>query len=711
MHTITLVIFLPVLLMVSSQLPNSFDKLIPNGILISESSDNVFMCKHTWRVFVSVRKPVTPRGYRSQADKILKLINSAYNKNDKSASMISKYEKDNRILKIIHALRIFKVVNRPVEYANTHNKKNTKKNKKPNKKSKKKGKSREKRGLFNFIGRGLQSLFGVATENDVMEVKRLLAFTYTGQKQVRHNVNNLTTVVNRMQYDIRFSRRALNVNINNVNRLFAFQYNINSTISLILNDLRRKDFLRIIDNLISDFSAVTHRFKHLMELYSRRRTSLENGRLSHDLMPLSYLNEIERSLNKTWYLITPKEWYCQFSTLIALDLQGDLLYRVDLCIIDNMNYIEYAINCFAEPVKGTNSTLKMRIESPHVTLETSTGLFSNPRDCVGINPRVCRSNIYLKPDLMPCIASVILQKKYNLCAIQITQTSDKQSIVYEFTGKHFVVCTFGENLEIFCKKRATQYHYLTPGCHILFPDNCIVESSGWKILSIGITTSYITLKTPNLVLNELNISDILNISRLMNFKIKHSDVQQLEQTRIVHLETLPVMELDMGDIDSGFMRLISDIINYVVDGLVICMLFYYMWSKRHQVMRCLKSCKARTKKNSNENQTDESCGDIDKSSSDLAERDFGRALDIKAKTDRMDYDVPLEDNFVKVNSTDIPKLYPKLSVESTKVHSKRQCVKKSVRPDHLCIPEGSYSDSYELHDMRPKSTKYIQTLN
>jgi hypothetical protein len=77
MHFIFIAVCITVVLIVSCQLPDSFDKLIPNGILISESSDNVYMCKHTWRVFVSVRKPIAPKGYQKQANKMIQLLKKA----------------------------------------------------------------------------------------------------------------------------------------------------------------------------------------------------------------------------------------------------------------------------------------------------------------------------------------------------------------------------------------------------------------------------------------------------------------------------------------------------------------------------------------------------------------------------------------------------------------------------------------------------------
>ncbi len=63
---------------VSGQLPPEFDTIIPNGVLLSESSDDVFMCKHTWCVYVNVRKPKTPKGFRHHANLLQKHISAGY---------------------------------------------------------------------------------------------------------------------------------------------------------------------------------------------------------------------------------------------------------------------------------------------------------------------------------------------------------------------------------------------------------------------------------------------------------------------------------------------------------------------------------------------------------------------------------------------------------------------------------------------------------
>jgi hypothetical protein len=563
------------------QLPTNFMKTLQNGVLVTQGKETIFMCRHTWRVFVSINKPLPPTHYNAQAILIRNQLNMAFNgKNPWTKKLITTYQHHIRIKRLNIALKVIKELNSPFKFVERNSLEKRLIHKQVSKKTRKlhdsEPKSRSKRGLFNFIGKGLHSLFGLATSHDVDEVKSQLQFTFQQQTSVKHLLNNLTTVVNRVQKDVQFNRRTINGNIRNIDQIFKVFYNVSNTLNVILLDLKRKDFLRIIDNSIQDFTEITHAYRHQVELYSRRRNSLEAGHLSHDLMPLTYLQDIELSLNKTYFLISPYEWYYTFAPIIALELRGNLLYKVDLCVIDHRQYLEYALDSFPCPIPNSNTTLYVKLESKHVTLDTTSGFFSNPTSCIGRNPRVCRAFIFLKPEIMSCVSSIILQKPFRDCAIEITQRTETNTVLHEFTDQHFIVCTHGELVRLFCDGIPPRYYDIIAGCYIMNPGKCIVQSGTWRIESMAITTEYVTIVTELLKYTKLNVSDILNVTQLLHLNLTHEGIRQLKQTRTVHLEQLPILELSMGHLNDDLERLFQDILNYIVNTLVL--LWFTIWS-------------------------------------------------------------------------------------------------------------------------------------
>ena len=65
---------------------------------------------------------------------------------------------------------------------------------------------RERRGLIDFIGQGLNWAFGTATESQVQQLQSAVDKARTSQQAVVHNVKELITVVNQMQLEGRDTR-------------------------------------------------------------------------------------------------------------------------------------------------------------------------------------------------------------------------------------------------------------------------------------------------------------------------------------------------------------------------------------------------------------------------------------------------------------------------------------------------------------------------
>ena len=454
---------------------------------------------------------------------------------------------------------------------------------------------RTKRGLFDFFGGALHHVFGLATDSDIADVKNMIRNQVKEGNRVVHSVNKLTTVINEMQRQVSVMTGTINTNIRNINSLFRFAKEANATMWKIAYTVRRNQCIYFLDSLLDQLLHVSHLYEHQMLKYTRQRNSLEAGHVSHELLPMTYLQYISKQLNKSSSLVQDLSWYYKNAPITAVRSDDFLVFKVDIHIVDLLDYLEYAITSFPTPV-SKNFTIQMRLEAKHIGLNTLSGRMFQPKRCFGSNPRICDGTIQFYSKMVPCIGSIILQKTHSMCAIEVVKTNHTETVVLENTAQSFIVCTFGESIRLLCEKQPPKFMTLTTSCHLLFPNGCVVESDrGWRISNVGVTEKKLTLHTPQLVLDKISVVDILNITRLQTLKVFQEINSELEIKQIVHLEEIPVQninELEFWTFQDAVMN-IGDVLNQLCNLIVILYVIHSLYVNRHKIrdyMRhtCLK---------------------------------------------------------------------------------------------------------------------------
>ena len=70
--------------------------------------------------------------------------------------------------------------------------------------------SRRKKGLIDFVGDMVKSLFGFGTDKDVQELKGIVSQNRNSLKTIVHNTKHLLSVVNVTRYEMIENRKAIN---------------------------------------------------------------------------------------------------------------------------------------------------------------------------------------------------------------------------------------------------------------------------------------------------------------------------------------------------------------------------------------------------------------------------------------------------------------------------------------------------------------------
>ena len=150
-------------------------------------------------------------------------------------------------------------------------------------------KPRTRRGAFNFIGSLSNTLFGTATESQVKEMHETVSKLRSNQQRIAYDIARFTTVINqnalllgKTQEHLKFLSTRFNSFVSMTSQqLRDGQHHVNR-----LNT--RVDILDIIDHI--DHMCRDYLSSH--DFWLQRRSSLESGRLTEQLLPPDVLRNV-----------------------------------------------------------------------------------------------------------------------------------------------------------------------------------------------------------------------------------------------------------------------------------------------------------------------------------------------------------------------------------------------------------------------------------
>lgn len=234
---------------------------------------------------------------------------------------------------------------------------------------------RSKRGIIDGVGMLAKSLFGLATDREIGELRSRINENRKFQQKITSWQDELLVVINRTHDEVRQNREVINritevtlKSIDAMHLIMTLQDQVHS-----LERLQRRE-----DEIIDD---------------------LDHGMLTELLLPRETLRDIVKDS------ALPLEWYYRWCPIIPLWGNG-WVFETRLPVVSNDPIIGFTFVAF--PVWGPhNNTVKLDIAT-HAVLNTRTGTVSEPRSCRGIDPVVCSPGPTTKSS---CAAAVINQHR------------------------------------------------------------------------------------------------------------------------------------------------------------------------------------------------------------------------------------------------------------------------------------------------------------
>ncbi len=356
---------------------------------------------------------------------------------------------------------------------------------------------RGKRGALNFFGSLAHDLIGVATDQMVQECRDAVDAARGETAQVVHEFNSMISVVNQTREHVKTNRRRLQEVEIHLSRIHGEFRNMSRRIyGLGVYHFRLEAKLEV-EAVLSSLETIVTSYERSLRHYQRQRASLEIGRLTEELFPLSDLEVILKhgqklSLNG----VKQREWYYQY--VVVEPIWGDadtLLFRAKLPLVDSIEYLHYSICSWPQPLNKSGFSAQLMVP-PVIGLDTQHGGIFIPHQCMGVNPMVCRTGPIFSQERLQCSRGIVIgdREQRHTCQIRLRQGESKTEID-EINPGQYIVTTWGEVFSLRCATAPEHRSSLKYGTYLItVPEGCVATGKGWTLPGIVRRMTRITVQ-------------------------------------------------------------------------------------------------------------------------------------------------------------------------------------------------------------------------
>ena len=337
--------------------------------------------------------------------------------------------------------------------------------------------NRDRRGILDFVGTGLNWAFGTATQAQVDALQEAVDAAGTTQRAIVHNVKELITVVNQTQQEGLDTRRRLLTLSTSYDRFVRAE---NDRWNRFDHNTRLLILEEYINTLLWLDAAIWRGLNRIQMLHR----ALRAGDLTEELCPVTLLKEISRLAATHGLESLTANWYYENIAIEPLMIrEGLMTFRVTLPYTDDNIYQRYNIRTFAVPLDSQGSRARATVQ-PDIAIQTTNGLWFVPSACQGHRPQLCRAGPRWR-DAYPCERGLITghQPDRKLCTIVTSNSTDTTAV--ELLEGVFVLQTLGENVRLACTGKVQEQSTLTRGTYTIgLSEGCVLSGGRWALHGI-----------------------------------------------------------------------------------------------------------------------------------------------------------------------------------------------------------------------------------
>ena len=452
---------------------------------------------------------------------------------------------------------------------------------------------RIKRGWFDIVGRIGSTLFGLATSDSIEECRKAISEARGNQHAIVHQVNKLTTVLNRTQQVAAWNQKQISQVTNFISEKLIPKLNMaltqaNYTARRILRVERAFYFERVVSTL----EHITGSCIQSLQRYARQKASLEMGRLTEDIMSPAQLHKVLRlATTASTYPIDPIQWYYEHSHVYPVWGQETLIYRVKLPLVDGRSYNRYNLASWPVPYEKEGYSIQIKVEQRDVGISTVNGDIFHPVGCLGWKPMVCRSGPLFDTNRWSCPRTLIAgdRKRSHNCQVVLTQQSNLTQVT-EISFGEYVVVTWGETLETHCQGKPSSRQKVHAGAYLVtVPSGCVVVGKGVTLTGIIERIGHVSVGALRVLTTSiLNITDIIPEEQALSLLSQpHFDKQT--PTLLTDLTPLSLPPPSFSWAQHGSKLSVGLLLTLIILIALLVVVGYVAWRKRELVISWLHS--------------------------------------------------------------------------------------------------------------------------
>jgi len=390
---------------------------------------------------------------------------------------------------------------------------------------------RMKRGILDVVGDAAKYLFGVATSQDVKELKRAVRQAAKTKEIIFHRTEKMVSVINQTRRYVRENRHDIQDLQRHQTELQNQLRNYGDHLNELGKNVNRLLIARSVDNTIGQLELVNDAQLRQVAAFMQQKHELERGWLTENTFNPRDLNVILKKIRHSGYITPISEWYYENLHVQPLWTEGEgLVYRVDIPAAGRTHYLQYELSYFPVPINDNYVRTFQGLKS--VAVNTDTGSVFYPDDCIGVNPRLCLPS---KEVLSPtCEYGLISNNSLNACKIVISKRNSSSDIFPLKLGT-FVITPFEKlTVTMRCQGQSASAQVLTKPTQINVPGKCKLETSEWRISGTQREAVEITKTIPRIGFNRT-----VNFTLPSEFKVESLGPLKYQERIEIPLVDLP----------------------------------------------------------------------------------------------------------------------------------------------------------------------------
>ena len=435
---------------------------------------------------------------------------------------------------------------------------------------------RSKRGFFDFGGKILKSVFGVATSEDIKRVGLALTEASRQQNKIVHRVNDLLTIVNRTNNAMQEDRDRINLidaHVQDVAQELAY---LSQQIRNLSEEARYMRLNVVLDRAISQLERQCAILHEQEDMFRTQKLTLEAERLTQDILSESDLSTIlQRGVGRDTEPISPLQWYYQYCTVSPIWTNEFLAYRVLLPLVDRSSFTSYYLQAFPQFVPNSTTLTQLVVRNNYAE-DVPTGNQVYPYGCLGHNPMVCKNNVQLTQQ-RSCEKALIQGEKdyYSLCDVRLSK-SDELVLPQQVKHNEYVYSTQGETMSKRCVNQVPTEVIVKTGVYLISVEkDCVYESGQWRLFHIRQVEDRVTLTWQLISVPDVELHAILRKQTEL-FQSHFSRNKQLGHVQVIKLKPLPEENYDVNDVSGSLNAYFSVVdICFLILIIPLYVLFLY----------------------------------------------------------------------------------------------------------------------------------------